>query len=347
MGSVEPEPAPAPRDETSEKKRTIPWVTILTFGGCLVGMFSWFKETFEPFRESLITFRDSLARVDIVALTGAFVDGIRGYAPEHIDWGTPWGAFFAGFGGMWSAMTVGGGLAIACGVLVIACGLALTIFAFANIENDGPRNWYARTIFLAVAVVVVFSAGVLTNLLITSWFGSSAFGTWVATNQHDLSDTYYAPATPVTTPEPSTLVQRLEALGVAVATPAPAAHGDYSAAGEKLAAFSGSHWLFVLETLAVGSVVVTLISYIAVGFNAPPVLTVFVPFAALGVLALGAGVAWLIDHLLVLGAVAAVIWAIGLSSPPLAFGAVAWFLEKSHLSISTVESVRKLFLGKE
>jgi hypothetical protein len=51
--------------------------------------------------------------------------------------------------------------------------------------------------------------------------------------------------------------------------------------------------------------------------------------------------------LLVLGAFQAIIWVVGLSSPPVALGAAAWFLEKSHLSISTVEAVRKLFLGKE
>jgi hypothetical protein len=337
------EPVPAPPDPTSEKKRTIPWLTLLTFGGCLVGMFSWFKETLEPFEQHLVAFRDTLARLDIVALTGAFIDGMRAYAPAQLDWWTPWGAFFAGFGGMWSAMTAGGGLAIACGVLVIGCGLALSIFAFANMDNKGPPNFCSRTIFLGVMLVVVFSAGVLTNLLIAGGFGSSGLGGWVAINQHALSNTYYEPPTAVATPEPSSLAQRPDALGAAAATPAPAAHGDYTAAGAKLAGFAGSHWLFVLETLVVGILVVTIVSFIAIKFEAPFLMTVFVPFMALGVLSLGAGVAWLIDHLLVLGVVRAVIWAVGLSSPPVALGILVWFLEKSHLSISTVEAARKLF----
>jgi hypothetical protein len=341
------EPVPAPPEPTSEKKRTIPWLTFLTLGGCIVGMFSWFRETFEPFEAHLLTFRDTLARVDIVALTGAFIDGMHAYAPAQLDWWTPWGAFFAGFGGMWSAMTAGGGLAIACGVLVIGCGLALFVFAFANMENEGPRNCCSRTVFLAVMVVVVFSAGVLTNLLIAGWIGSSGLGGWVATNQHDLSNTYYETPTPVATPEPLSLLQRMENLGVAAAPPAPATHGDYTAAGAKLAGFAGSHWLFVLETLVVGILVVTIISFIAIKVEAPFLMTVFVPLMALGVLSLGAGVAWLIDHLLVLGAVQAVIWAVGLSSPPVAVGAVVWFFGTTHLSISTVETVRKLFLGKE
>jgi hypothetical protein len=340
------EPVPAPPEPTSEKKRTVPWLTLLTLGGCVVGMFSWFKETFEPFKEHLVAFRDTLAGVDIVALTGAFIDGMRAYAPAEIDWGTPWGAFFAGFGGMWSAMTAGGALAIACGVLVIGCGLALSIFALANVENEGPRSWCARTVFLAVTVVVVFSAGVLANLLVAGGFGSSGLGSWVATNQHDLSNTYYELPTPVATPEPSSILQRMEGLTVTIA-PAPPAHGNYTAAGAKLAEFAGSHWLFVLETLVAGILVVSIISFIATAMKAPFFMTVFVPFVALGVLSLGAGVAWLIDHLLVLGAVQAVIWTVGLSGPPVVLGAAVWFLEKSHLSISTVEAVRKLFLGKE
>jgi hypothetical protein len=196
-------------------------------------------------------------------------------------------------------------------------------------------------------VVVVFSAGVLTNLLIAGAFGSSGLGGWVATNQRDLSNMYYEPPAPVVTPEPSSLLQRMKALGATAAAPATVAHGDYTAAGVKFAEFAGSHWLFILETLVAGIIVVTVISFIAVKFEAPFLLTVFVPFMALGVLSLGAGVAWLIDHLLVLGAVQAVIWVVGLSSPPAVLGAVAWLLEKSHLSISTVEAVRKLFLGKE
>jgi hypothetical protein len=340
------EPVSAPSEPPSEKKRTIPWLTLLTLGGCIVGMFSWFEETLEPFQAYLVALRDTIARVDIVALTGAFIDGMRGYAPDQLTWWTPWGAFFAGFGGMWSAMTAGGGLTIACGVLVIACGLALCIFAFANMENAGPRNWCSRAVFLAVTVVVVFSAGVLANLIIAGAFGSSGLGGWVATNQHDLSNTYYEPPTPVATPEPLSLLQRMENLGVA-ATPVPVAPGDYTAAGAKFAGFAGSHWLFFLETLILGILVVTIISFIAIKFEAPFIMTAFVPFLALGVLSLGAGVAWLIDHLLVLGAFQAVIWVVGLSSPPVAVGAVVWFLEKSHLSISTVEAVRKLFLGKE
>jgi hypothetical protein len=340
------EPVNDSEETTSEKKRTIPWLTLLTLGGCVVGMFSWFKETFEPFKAHLVAFRDTLAQVDIVALTGAFIDGMRAYSPAQIDWGTPWGAFFAGFGGMWSAMTAGGGLAIACGILVIGCGLALAIFALSNIEKEGPRNWCARTVFLAVTVVVVFSAGVLTNLLVAGGFGSSGFGNWVATNQLDLSNTYYEPPAPVATPDSSSILQHMEALGVTIA-PAPPAHGDYTAAGSKLAEFAGSHWLFVLETLVAGILVVSIISFIATAMKAPFFMTLFVPFVALGVLSLGAGVAWLIDHLLVLGAVQAVIWVVGLSSPPVALGVVVWFLEKSHLSISTVEAVRKLFVGKE
>ncbi len=224
---------------------------------------------------------------------------------------------------------------------------ALSVFALGNIENDGPQSWCARAVFLAVSVIVVFSVGVLTNLFVAGGFGSSGLGTWVATNQHDLSNTYYAPTMPVATPEPSSLLQQMEDLGAAAAPPAPPAHGNYAAAGAKLADFAGSHWLFVLETFVVGFLAIAIVSFIATAMKAPFFITLFVPFIALGVLSLGAGVAWLIDHLLVLGAVQAVIWTVGLSSPPLALGAVVWFLEKSHLSISTVEAVRKLFLGKE
>ena len=120
-------------------------------------------------------------------------------------------------------------------------------------------------------------------------------------------------------------------------------HGDYRGAAHAIVPFFREHWLFAIEILAMGALVSAIIGAIVQATDGGILMTVFVPFLAMAVITLGAGVAFVVDHII---GVYAIKWALGFAAAPFGIVAVGTILDGGHLVISLVESTRKL-LGRE
>jgi hypothetical protein len=110
--------------------------------------------------------------------------------------------------------------------------------------------------------------------------------------------------------------------------------------------FALEHIVFILITLVVGTAITFLIAFIADKGNAPPFAWVLLPFGVFAVILVGATMAFALDHLLVVPAIALVLKIATLTIFPAFFTGLAFLLEKGHIGLSFLESGRKLFLRK-
>ncbi len=322
------------------EKRRFSWTAIFSLIAVLYAIAEALHGGLERQISGLTAFEAALKQVDVIGLSGAFIDGVRGYVPTELNLWTPWAELLAGLHGMWSAMTAGGWLTIASGLLVLASGIGLFVVAGANFESD---NEWLRSVAVAVAVfvgvVTVAGVGVVVNLAVSHLFGSTGFGAWLAADQDAFGRLVYgAPPPP---PSAGTLLDRINALTLPAAP--VAVHGDYRAAAHAIVPFFREHWLFAIEILAMGAAVSALLVALVQASEAGIVLTAFVPFVAMALIALGAGVAFVVDHII---GVYAIKWAISFAAAPFGIAAVGAVLDGGHLVLSFVESTRKL-VGRE
>ncbi len=325
------------------RKLRFSWTAIFSLIAVLYGILEAVHGGLEPQIAALTAFESSLKQVDVIGLSGAFIDGVRGYAPTELTLWTPWAELLAGLHGMWSAMTAGGWLTIASGVLVVGSGIGMLFFAGATAEseNDWLRS-VAVVIVFFVAVVTIAGVGVVVNLGVAHLLGSTGFGAWLGADQDALGRLVYgAPSAPA---DVGTLLDRINAMTLPAAPAAPVAvHGEYRAAAHAIVPFFREHWLFAIEILAMGAVASALFTGIAQATGGGFLMTAFVPFVAMAVITLGAGVAFVVDHII---GVYAIKWAISFAAAPFGIAAVGAILDGGHLALSLVESTRKL-IGRE
>ena len=298
-----------------------PFLTIFTFIACCVGIFETFRGVIEFFDKGLQSVEDALQNVDVVAVAEGFATGALASNPG-LNWGAPWVILWGGLTGMWAKLVSGGWPSLLAGIAACACSIGLLAFCLSKTSDeyseDDAAKWFARGIALVYGVIMVGCIGLVFEALV-----------------HPLMSNV-----PLLSMVDGGIVQFADGFNAAVADPAGS-----GAVASFIGSFALAHIAFILITLVVGTAVTLLIAFIA-DKGAPPVAWILLPFGVFAVILVGATMAFALDHLLVVPAIALVLKIATITIFPAFFTGLAFLLEKGHIGLSFLESSRKLFLRK-
>jgi hypothetical protein len=321
-------------EETTE--RSGHWWRRLTLGIAITillvlwTVFEWAHYVDEHYEPAIDAILAALRHVDLVSAIDGFVVGMTAVPFGSAGYWTPIAQFFAGLHGLWTTMLAGGWTAVLAGVTTVLAGIGLLFFAGAALgkANDWP-DWLiapASAIALVFAAIVVFTAG--------------------------LSFVAFAEPLYSNVPQASVLTQGFDDLSGGFAESRAAYQGrtafdpaSQEGEGAYVAPFARrfamTHVPFILVTAVIGIVVVVLLSMVAQAMEAGILLVLLIPSFAIAVIVTGAGVAYIGDHLLLVGLILLLI-KLGTVSLPAVLGVGIVTLDKGKLFGELLAGIREL-----
>jgi hypothetical protein len=281
----------------------------------------WLHFVHEHYEDAIDGIVVALRHVDLVAAIDGFVVGMIAVPFGAQGLWTPLFQFFAGLHGLWTMMLSGGWTAVVAGVSAVLAGIALLAFAGIGLDDKRERPAWVRVpagaFALGFGAVVVFAAG-LSVIAFT------------------------APLTE-RVPQLAVLSGGFDDLsaGFAASRAAVAAPDEGASVAPFARRFAATHLPFIALTVAIGVAGVVLLVMLAQSMDAGVLLLVLVPPTAVAVLVAGAAVAYMVDHLLLVGLILALIKVATISLPTVV-GVGIVTLDKGKLFGELFEAVREL-----
>jgi hypothetical protein len=344
--SPAPQPtlAPSTAREAEAEKKPLPYGTIFVFVASCAGVVGGLHDLVTYFNGALEAVELALQHIDIFALVGGYIDGARngstwtGLPPSFAPYLNLLFAVLNGIIGMWHVMTSGGWLSMGLGFLMVACGIGAIVgsgLLFAYVADRGASPVLPMILFAVVWVstglAFVASFGTIINSLVLNALWFTPFAAWIRGNLDGLTAAFDVRPLP------------RSSYAVFLHTP-PRTIGTYTDAGPVLWTFVVNHAWFTLETCAVGAFVGAVLFWWWNSLSDGSLLgAILLPSMLFAIIAVGASIAYLLDHLIIVPTIKILLGVAAISAVPIGVGALAFILEKGHIGMSLVESTRKLF----